>query len=109
MAMLVLTVLSTAAFITVESRLAMHHHLATRARLNGIVAMRLALAHLQQEAGPDRRATARADFTATQTQPGKNWTKVSNPMWTGVWRNDQLGQPPAWLISGRHDRPAGTQ
>lgn len=109
MAMLVLTVLSTAAFITVESRLAMHHHLATRARLNGMVAMRLALAHLQQEAGPDRRATARADFTATQTQPGKNWTKVSNPMWTGVWRNDQLGQPPAWLISGRHDRPAGTQ
>jgi hypothetical protein len=109
LAMLTLTVITAAAFITVESRLAMQHHLATRARLNGLAAVRLALAHLQQEAGPDQRATARADFTATHTQPGRNWTGIRNAMWTGVWRNDAAAQPPAWLISGRHDRPAGAQ
>ena len=109
MAMLTLTVITAAAFITVESRLATQHHLATRARLNGLAAVRLALAHLQQEAGPDQRATARADFTVTHTQPGRNWTGVRNAMWTGVWRNDAPLQPPAWLISGRHDRTAGAQ
>lgn len=109
MAMLTLTVITTAAFITIETGLARQHHLATRARLNGMAAVRLALAHLQQEAGPDQRATARADFTATHTQPGRNWTGVRNAMWTGVWRNDAPRQPPAWLISGRHDRPAGAQ
>ncbi len=107
--MLTLTVLTTAAFISIESRLVMHHHLATRAQLNGLAAVKLAWAHLQQEAGPDQRATARADFTVTHTQPGRNWTGVRNPMWTGVWRNDAPLQPPAWLISGRHDRSAGTQ
>ena len=109
MAMLTLTIITTAAFITIESRLAKQHQLGTRARLNGLAAVRLALAHLQQEAGPDQRATARADFTVTHTQPGRNWTGVRNAMWTGVWRNDAPMQPPAWLISGRHDRPAGAQ
>ena len=33
----------------------MTHHLAVRARLNGIASLRLALAHLQQEAGADQR------------------------------------------------------
>lgn len=109
LAMLTLTVITAAAFISIESRLAKQHQLGTRARLNGLVAVRLAWAHLQQEAGPDQRATARADFTVTHTQPGRNWTGVRNAMWTGVWRNDAPNQPPAWLISGRHDRPAGAQ
>ena len=109
MSFLVLTLLTLSAFVTVESQAARHHQLATRARLNGTAALRLALAHLQQEAGPDRRATARADFTASHAQPGRNWNQVLNPMWTGVWRNDQPDSPPAWLISGRHDRPAGAQ
>jgi hypothetical protein len=30
-------------------------------------------------------------------------------MWTGVWRTDQPDLPPAWLVSGRGDQPAGTQ
>lgn len=109
MSFIVLLVLTLSAFIQIESQAAFHHQLAVRARLNAEAALRLALAHLQQEAGPDRRATARADFTATQTQPGRNWRQVINPMWTGVWRNDAMSTPPAWLISGRHDRPAGTQ
>jgi len=67
--------------------------------------MRLALAHLQQEAGADRRSTARADVT----QPDATASTVRNPMWTGIWRTDLPDLPPAWLISGRGDQPTGTQ
>ena len=106
MACVVMLVISLSAFITIESRAAMNQQLATRARLNGIVSMRLALAHLQQEAGPDRRSTARADIT----QPEVIFAyKFRNPMWTGVWRTDLPDLPPAWLISGRGDQDAGTQ
>jgi len=109
LAMLTLTVLLSASFIAIESRLAMQNHLATRARMNGVCSLRLALAHLQQEAGPDRRMTARADITADKFQPGWTWQTIRNPLWTGVWRSDRPLQPPAWLVSGRHDQPAGKQ
>ena len=105
MAAMVMLVVTISAFVTVESRMAMNQQLATRARLNAVVSMRLALAHLQQEAGPDRRATARADIT----QPEATATTVRNPMWTGVWRSDFPDLPPAWLISGRADQTAGKQ
>ena len=105
MAAMVMLVVTISAFVTVESRMAINQQLATRARLNAIVSMRLALAHLQQEAGPDRRATARADIT----QPEATSSTVKNPMWTGVWRSDFPDLPPAWLISGRADQTAGKQ
>jgi len=100
--MLVVTI---SAFVTIESRAAMNHQLATRARLNALVSMRLALGHLQQEAGADRRSTARAEIT----QPNVSPAGLRNPMWTGVWRTDHPDLPPAWLVSGRGDQPAGTQ
>ena len=103
MAGIVMLLVTLSAFITVESRAVMNQQLATRAKLNSIVAMRLALAHLQQEAGPDRRSTARADIT----QPDATASTVRNPMWTGIWRTDLPDLPPAWLISGRADQPAG--
>jgi len=109
LAMLTLTVLLSASFIAIESRLAMQNHLATRARMNGVCSLRLALAHLQQEAGPDRRMTARADITADKLQFGWTWSTIRNPLWTGVWRSDRPLQPPAWLVSGRHDRTPGAQ
>ena len=105
MAAVVMLVVTLSAFVTIESRAAMNQQLATRARLNALVSMRLALAHLQQEAGPDRRSTARADIT----QPNVSTGSLRNPMWTGVWRTDQPDLPPAWLVSGRGDQPAGTQ
>ena len=105
MAGVVMLVITLSAFITIESRSAMNQQLATRARLNSLVSMRLALAHLQQEAGADRRATARAEIT----QPGVSAGNLRNPMWTGVWRTDKPDLPPAWLISGRGDQDAGTQ
>ncbi|MFM9016693.1 MAG: hypothetical protein ACKOLZ_04140, partial [Verrucomicrobiota bacterium] len=91
--------------ISIETRLAGHSHLGARARLNAAMALRLALAHLQQEAGPDRRATGRAEII----QPETSVSNLRNPMWTGVWRTDRPNQPPAWLVSGRHDQTAGAQ
>lgn len=105
MASVVMLVVTLSAFITIESRAAMNQQLATRARLNALVSMRLALGHLQQGAGADRRATARADIT----QPGVSVGSLLNPMWTGVWRTDKPDLPPVWLVSGRGDQDAGTQ
>ncbi len=96
MGMAVMTIIVIAGFLSVESHLALQHQLGLRARLNGLVSLRQALAHLQQEAGPDRRATARADLT----QPDATAANVRNPMWTGVWRTDRPNQPPSWLVSG---------
>ena len=105
MAAMVMLVVTISAFVTVESRMAINQQLATRARLNAVVSMRLALAHLQQEAGPDRRATARADIT----QPNITPDKILNPTWTGIWRSDNPDSPPAWLVSGRDDKTPGAQ
>lgn len=106
MAMLVLSLVVIASLIAVESRLANHSHQLARARLNAVVSLKLALGHLQQEAGPDRRSTARADIT----QPEVIFAyKFRNPMWTGVWRTDFPDVPPAWLVSGRHDFDPTTQ
>jgi len=105
MSMLVLSVIIIASFLSIEARLAWQQQLNQRARLNSIAALRLALGHLQQEAGPDRRATARADIT----QPNVSGASLLNPVWTGVWRSDYPNQPPQWLVSGRADQPAGSQ
>ncbi len=109
MALLVLIVLSLAGFLSIESRAATARLAATQGRLAAVASLRLALAHLQQEAGADRRVTARADFTADTTQPNWTWATIRNPLWTGVWRTDTPQQPPSWLVSGRHDRAAGSQ
>jgi hypothetical protein len=109
MSLLVLVILSLAGFLSIESRIAASHQAAVQGRLAALGALRLAVGHLQAEAGPDRRVTARADLTADATQPGWNWNTIRNPLWTGVWRADQPDQPPAWLVSGRHDQTAGSQ
>jgi hypothetical protein len=106
---MVMVVIVLAAFLSVESKLAKAAQYRTQSKLHALVSLRLALAHLQQEAGPDRRMTARADLGADSNQPGWNWQTIRNPLWTGVWRSDKPTQPPAWLVSGRHDRPANSQ
>jgi hypothetical protein len=109
MAMMVMVVIVLAAFLSVESKLAKAAQYRTQSKLHALVSLRLALAHLQQEAGPDRRMTAQANLGANNNQPGWNWQTIRNPLWTGVWRSDRPTQPPAWLVSGRHDRPANAQ
>ena len=109
MAMIVFVVVVLAAFLNVESRAAATFHLATRARLNALMSGRLALAHLQQTAGPDRRATATGDLAGVFSPPSPYVATLSNSEkigqgqrnWTGVWRTDKPDQPPAWLISGK--------
>ncbi len=109
MSVVLLTVITVASFVTIESRLSAQHQNFLRSKLNAAVSLRLALAHLQQEAGPDRRMTARADILANTTQPGWTWSTIRNPLWTGVWRSDQQLQPPSWLVSGRPDQLPGAQ
>ena len=109
MSLILLTIITVASFVSIESRLAAQHQNLVRARLNATVSLRLALAHLQQEAGPDRRITARADIIANTTQPLWTWLTLRNPLWTGVWRSDLQLTPPSWLISGRHDQIPGSQ
>lgn len=109
MAMMVMVVIVLAAFLSVESKLAKASQYRTQSKMHALVSLRLALAHLQQEAGPDRRMTARADLGADSNQPGWNWQTIRNPLWTGVWRSDKPTQPPAWIVSGRHDRLANSQ
>lgn len=109
MALLVLVVLTIAAFLNVESRLSAANADSTCARMNALMSARLALAHLQQEAGPDQRSTARGDLTARLTPPNPYPAGISSDVsigqgqwyWTGVWRTDRPNQPPSWLISGK--------
>ncbi len=110
MTLLVLTLLSLSGFLMVESRGAEAAQQSTRARLNAVMSGRLALAHLQQEAGPDRRATATGELAgvpATLTNPLPLGTPAAQRVgqgqrrWTGVWRSDRPDQPPAWLVSGK--------
>ena len=109
MSIVLLTIITVASFVTIESRLSAQHQNFLRAKLNAAVSLRLALAHLQQEAGPDRRMTARADILANTTQTGWTWNTIRNPLWTGVWRSDLQLQPPSWLVSGRPDQLPGAQ
>jgi len=109
MALMLVVIITLVSFLKIESQLATNSVTRTQARMQAMLSLRLALAHLQQEAGPDRRTTARADICADTMQPGWDWTTIKNPLWTGVWRTDKPAQPPAWLVSGRHDRPAGAQ
>lgn len=64
-----------------------------QAQSNARVALDLALAHLQREAGPDQRFTARSDLGPGSTE---------QPYVTGVWALDAEGTTRlrTWLISG---------
>ena len=112
MALLVLVILTTAGFLNIESRLAVINLDYTRTRLNALMSARLALAHLQQEAGPDQRSTARGDLTSKlsppslykSTTPARARIGQGQWFWTGVWRTDRPEQPPAWIISGKGDK-----
>ena len=97
MSLLVLVILSLAGFLAIETRLAESGLQSTRARLNALMAGRLALAHLQQEAGPDQRSTATGELAGVPPagdipSPWPAGTAVADRVsqgrtrWTGVWR-----------------------
>lgn len=81
-AALVIVIIVLAAFLKVESRLAINSVLLTRARLNTVASLRLAQGNMQLMLGPDTRITAPAsaydDPTSTDT--------FDFPI-LGVWRS----------------------
>ncbi|MSR72873.1 MAG: hypothetical protein EXS20_05865, partial [Opitutales bacterium] len=122
MAGMVMLVIVLAAFLQVETRLALGHSGYMRARLNAIASAKMALGQLQQLAGPDQRVTMRADmYDAGKTPGAQSSTTVStseNPSaptggklshqkryWTGVWATGGVSQNRVrdWNVAKPHD------
>ena len=98
-AFLVLILVALATFVRVETQVAGNSQQQGQARQNALAALTIALGELQKYAGPDQRATARADI-GVSTDGARQWT--------GVWANaanPQTGGSSApvllqWLVSG---------
>jgi len=92
-----LLLLGLATLTRVETAVAAATLREAQARRNALLALRLALGQLQRHAGPDRRATARADLISAS---------VANPFWTGVWDASPASSGPlTWLVSGNEIEP----
>ena len=83
-AALVVVIIVLAAFLKVESRLAINSVLLTRARLNTVASLRLAQGNMQQMLGPDTRITAPASVYDDPTVASD--TVFDFPV-LGVWRS----------------------
>jgi len=81
-AALVIVIIVLAAFLKVESRLAVNSVLLTRARLNTIASLRLAQGNMQQLLGPDTRITG----PANAFDDGSALDTFDFPV-LGVWRS----------------------
>ena len=84
MALMLVVIITLVSFLKIESQLATNAVTRTQSRMQAMLSLRLALAHLQQEAGPDRRMTARADITADTMQKGWDWSSINRtrrPEW----------------------------
>lgn len=98
-AFLVLILVGLATFVRVETQVAGNSQQQGAARQNALAALTIALGELQKYAGPDQRATARAEV-------GVSADGVHH--WTGVWANaanPQTGGSSSpvllqWLVSG---------
>jgi len=102
---LVLILVTLAVLTRVETTVATNSQQLDLARQNALTALNVALGELQKYAGPDQRATARADIdeSAGTVSPGAR-------QWTGVWANTanpQTGMTSSplllqWMVSGNH-------
>ena len=104
-AFLVLILVSIASLTRVETTVATNSQQLSMARQNALAALNVALGELQKYAGPDQRATARADIETATPATG-------TAHWTGVWGNAANPQSDAaadmasdpvrlqWLVSG---------
>lgn len=97
--MLVLLLVSLASLTRVETQVAENAQSLALARQNAVFSLNLAIGHLQTQAGPDDRLTARSEITTTGP--------VHQPYLTGVWkRTNTTTTPDAWLVSGDPAKPA---
>ena len=78
LAFLVLLLVSLASLTRVETQVSANSHQFEKARQQALFGLQVALGELQRHAGPDQRATARADLLAASNQDGSRH-------WTGVW------------------------
>ncbi len=97
MGFLVLLLVGLAALVQVETRREAAQLQLLEARQNALFGLKMAMAQLQQAAGPDQRVTARADILTTDAAglgEGKRY-------WTGVWPTDSAAAEPepVWLVS----------
>jgi hypothetical protein len=91
MGFIFLLVVSLATSARLEMAASGTQRTATLARENARLGLLTALAHLQRSAGPDERATARADILGS--------ADPVNRYWTGVWATTD-GTLQTWLVSG---------
>jgi hypothetical protein len=120
MAAMVMMVIVLASFLQVESRLAQSNSGFLRARFNALASARIAVAQLQVMAGPDQRATMRADMfapdiaspppTAVPTGALANPNKPASVhhqrrYWTGIWATGGVDstKPRDWNVADPHD------
>ena len=92
LAFLVLLLVSLASLTRVETQVASNSQKLSLARQNAMLALNLALGHLQQSAGPDLRLSSRADLAAAG----------QNAHFTGIWKPGDAA-PFTWLISGNQN------
>lgn len=100
--LLTLIVLALSAHVRMELRQASIRQDLHMARNNARLGLELALAQLQAAAGPDQRATARADILGSGIP-------LTTQLWTGVWQRQTDGtlySEPIWLVSGQQPNPA---
>ncbi len=109
MSLLLLTVLAFVAVVRMELRNVVTHQERVLAKANARLGIELAIAALQENAGPDRRVTGRSDMDSAAVQ--RHWTGVwRNPVSPGedpadpAWRRDDSRKAApefvTWLVSG---------
>lgn len=98
LAFLVILLVGLATYTRVETAVAGNTQRQAQARENALLALNVAVAHLQKYGGPDQRVTATADSFPNTT---------STRHYTGVWPTDpaadpdgDLRTPLTWLTSG---------
>lgn len=103
-ALMMMIVLTFTVVVRLELRKVTAHQQILMARFNARLGMELAIARLQETAGPDTRATATAAAIDSTPRPG-------TAHWSGVWgagastRSDGREPSPVlldWLVSGRN-------
>ncbi len=97
MAFIFLLLVGVSALTRVETQRQVTDLHLMEARQNALLGLGLALAQLQKEAGPDRRATARADILGLKDDDAGDVIEAKR-FWTGVWNPDS-DDGPVWLVS----------
>ena len=99
LALLVLTLVTLALLVRVETSMAENHLRQSQAQQNATFALRRAIGELQRHAGADRSITAPAYIDPLT--PTSNRSRY----WTGVWEPGTTD--PLWLVSGNEDGATG--